>query len=1238
MDTGANCNIINKKIPFSSSKDFAPRHVKFANKTAETCRCSSISFAVDNLRFQGTFLIADIAEDIILGRPLLDSTGLLHLCITDSTAPNPFNTGLQCGSSIQIDHFDDTIGEGEEPQPECLLHEPAYDANTEDIWIGFAAQFNVTPSKLFQFMAWAATATKEKIANVFDNFHTLFPEMPPNFQFDRSDVDVPRSAHPNAPHKEVNKAVHTITNVFNTVWDIKRLGLCRLRSLRIIFNMLKFRPRKIKAQSLNEVMTEALTSELGVFIDAGLMEKVPLKDLEDGIITVSPLDLIAKPPSEGVARYRVITDMKRSGVNEAIEVINYPAPNMDEHLDFVSGKDLISIADALSFFWQLSLHPDSRNYCCVISKLGLLRYVAVPQGLNNAAPHCSQAVHESLMEELIHNIWKAYFDDFGNGVNFRDEPSQKFWDFLIAIAVFHMWALRYNVRFNPKHAYFGFTSAEFLGFTVSKAGKQVSASRTEALTNLECAHTKAAVGHLLGCFVFICKWIPHFAELAAPLYNLLKKGTRIDEAWTSACDDAIASLKECVTKAPILKAVNFLTHLFLRTDGSGIAIGGCMFQIVDLKELAAAYISKKLTAAQQEWPAVQIECFALVYVTRKWKPMYQGHPLIVVELDALNLVWAKSSTNDMIRRWLFEIEQLLRFATIRHIEGSRNQPSDALSRCHHFTCDDGNDDTLQLPHFRLCSAASAANLAKDVVRPKDAMNEDDLDISLLTRFPNNLEVIMTAEIQLLISLAHNDELGHAGTSGTLSVMRRANLHKHSCFTNLEHCTKCIITFIRGCPTCQLTWSILQSKYPCHEMVTHEYFRTIDVDFCYIGEDINGYCHVLGIRDRFTRYVEAFPTKTTTSAEFAVHLLAVGGRYGFFEEVCMDNAGYFTSECIDELLSLMGSKRKRISPYRPQANPMERSNKDILRNLRALCACRQEILSEWSSYLPIVLSIINSTFNAVTHCTPARMMYGDCVDRLRGILLPFGPKLRAELGPSFASKTSDAHAILMAEADALQQKRLAAALSKMPEYNPDKTYKQGEYVVAILPSESRKHKLAPQYRGLYLVVKTSGNNNSTVHCRCPVTDTIHSIQAQDLRLLDLRVLASSEEVTAWAAKLCNEPEYLVTDITDHRFSSTKVKEPLVDRDLTALEFKCFYKDGSFVWNPYAFISQLQQLETYIRIAKRHIPTKALNGNEFEDCVVPALKHFAKNFDVDITQSTTKQAIIVAIRAAILSRNV
>jgi len=434
--------------------------------------------------------------------------------------------------------------------------------------------------------------------------------------------------------------------------------------------------------------------------------------------------------------------------------------------------------------------------------------------------------------------------------------------------------------------------------------------------------------------------------------------------------------------------------------------------------------------------------------------------------------------------------------------------------------------------------------------------------------------------------------------------------------------------------------LLDSKYPLHEMVTHEYFNCIDVDFCYIGLDRNGYKDILGIRCRLTRYVEAFPCKTSTIEEFAPKLLSVGGRYGFMQEVCMDGASYFSSGIIDELLELMGTKRKRISAYRPQSNPMERSNKDVLRHLRALCCCRPEVQDEWSTYLPIVLSVINGTFNAITHTTPSKMMYGDAANRLRGILLPYGPKVRAELGPNFASRTSEIHAFIMAAAEEFHQERIKKALQKMPAYNCEKIYRQGEYVVAILPENSRKSKLQPQYRGIYLVTKTSGNNSSTVHCRCPVTDEVVTIQAQDLRLLDLRVLASSEEKTAWAAKLLNVPEYVVINISDHRFAATKTKGDFSDRDLPAMEFLCHYKMNppqDQCWNEYELIKDLKLLDSYINTVRNRIPIRALNGRDFEDCTVVSLKHFCKTYGIGIDDVHNKADIIARIRNAILLRN-
>ena len=532
FDTGANCNIISKKkisdlIGDNILSSAPSRRIRFPdNSKSESCPVAKLSFTIEHngqlCQFEEEFLVCLIAEDVIFGRNLLDKTGLLHLVITHRTAPNPFEQSL---NNITLEHLDDTIDEEDDTEVPPVDHvlPSAFDSDTPDIWLPFAEQFGLDTQGLFRTLAWAALHSDIKIGDLLENIENI-KKMMSDFSgnpFEKSDLLVERKAHKDAPYPEVNKAVFNIMNAFNIVWDKRRLGLAKFRGLKISINRSIFRPRKIKPQNLNVPMQAALSKELSVFVNAGLLSPVSQEELNSGEMIVSPMDIIPKPKP---GAFRIITDCHRSGLNDASEVINFPAPNAEDHLDSVSGKDLISIADALSFFWQLALHPDSRKYCCVITMLGLLGYNCVPQGLNNAATHCAQVVDETLTAESLKKFWKAYLDDFGNAVNFRESDKEKFWDFLIAILMFHLWALRYNVRFSPEHAYFGFIAVEFLGHKCSKAGKAISESRIVALTSLICEHTKQGVGHFLGCFVFVAKFIPHFAELATPLYNLLKKG------------------------------------------------------------------------------------------------------------------------------------------------------------------------------------------------------------------------------------------------------------------------------------------------------------------------------------------------------------------------------------------------------------------------------------------------------------------------------------------------------------------------------------------------------------------------------------------------------------------------------------------------------------------------------------------------------------------------------------------
>jgi hypothetical protein len=519
----------------------------------------------------------------------------------------------------------------------------------------------------------------------------------------------------------------------------------------------------------------------------------------------------------------------------------------------------------------------------------------------------------------------------------------------------------------------------------------------------------------------------------------------------------------------------------------------------------------------------------------------------------------------------------------------------------------------------------------------DALSTSDKLENMSNIFGSTLDhkLSMTKERYLIISLAHNSVCGHAGVSGTLSLLRRANLHRRACFDNLTHLRQLVSMFIKACPICQLTWSLLVHRYPHTEMVLHDYFSHIDLDFAFIGPDRLGNKDVLVARCRFSRYVEVWPTKTTTFEEFAINLLALVGRYGNFQKYSMDNTNApFSKKLVDHLMALVNGQRHKILAYLPQANPAERSIKEVLRHFRTLSLCRPEVAQSWSVYTPIVMSTINNTFNATTHSTPSKMLYGDCVDHIRGILTPFGKERVRTFGPCWASTFSENHSVIMVEADKYQIQRLEQCLGAMPDFDGNQIFQPGDYVVAVLPNGMRRPKLNPQFRGLFLVHRTSGNNESTVHCKSVLDDSITEIHARDLRPIDMSVLASVDEIRGLAAKLLSVPEWVVSEIHDYRVSITGERpEAINDSMLSSLEFLCFYKDmppaESYWWNRYNDISHLPLLQKYLEVVRKLIPINGADGRALRLHNVPSLKAFCRSYSIPFADASLKADLLLAI---------
>jgi hypothetical protein len=318
LDGGANCNLISNRRAILSQVEpkIEEGNIKFGNDSTNmitqsvmleiTAKQGLISFT-----FKAKFFICELSEDMIIGRPTLNSTGLIHLYITEGdVSPNPFAVH----SSIIIETMDDKLGELDEDDDVERFVEPAFDQNTVNLWEKFSESLGISSEELFNLIYWAASQTEIDSQDLLRNASKYVSQLPSQYvRFRRSDLEIERKSDSRAPWKELNKAVYTIQNALNSVWDIANRGIAKFRPMHIPFDWSKYKAVRVNAQHLNEPMSNALKDLLNGFESKGLIADIP-REKVDALTTISPLMVY---PKKDPTKYRLLWDGKRSGVNAA---------------------------------------------------------------------------------------------------------------------------------------------------------------------------------------------------------------------------------------------------------------------------------------------------------------------------------------------------------------------------------------------------------------------------------------------------------------------------------------------------------------------------------------------------------------------------------------------------------------------------------------------------------------------------------------------------------------------------------------------------------------------------------------------------------------------------------------------------------------------------------------------------------------------------------------------------------
>lgn len=608
---------------------------------------------------------------------------------------------------------------------------------------------------------------------------------------------------------------------------------------------------------------------------------------------------------------------------------------------------------------------------------GLWEFTRMPYGLTGATQTCQRGLDNILQncKDCVDN----YVDDcivFSDNMTTHISDLQKVLGRLLAA----------GLTLRGSKCFFGKTKTTHLGYEYSANGVAPSPEKTKSISTWTAPKTIKELRSFLGLVNFYRRFVPNFADMAAPLTELT--GKNIQFKWESKHQQAFNALKHALVSPPILDYPKHDDTFVLATDASDTSLGAVLSTT---RGTVIEYASRTLTKAERSYSTTEKECLAIVWATHKLRHYLIGAHFIV-ETDHKPLEWLQSKRSSHARsqkleRWALELRGF--DFSIVHRQGSHNQHADALSRRPVTTVTINSD-----LDSKAMAAAQKSDPVLDVVLKQLASKEAPsftgswrkfplkrfhqiwsqliLDQSVLYRKVNSptmqeeklLFVVPTSLQKQFLRRAH-DESGHQGADRTM-----ARLSETAYWIGMG---KDVSSYCNRCFTCQRTKAPTTFPAPLQPVVASRPWELVAVDILKVPMSHQGKQYMLVVQDYFSKWPFAIPL-SDQKADTIVRILKdqVFTLMGPPQRLHSDQGKSFESHILSELCRAFGVTKSHTTPYHPMGDGLvERMNRSILNLLRGLV----EKEGDWEEHLQLLLYVYRTTKHATTGLSPYEILFG-----------------------------------------------------------------------------------------------------------------------------------------------------------------------------------------------------------------------------------------------------------------------
>jgi hypothetical protein len=826
-------------------------------------------------------------------------------------------------------------------------------------------------------------------------------------------------------------------------------------------------------------------------------------------------------------------------VNKFIITHHGYIPNVEHEIQKIKGFTIFIDLDMANAFHQLLLGPVTSARLSVVTPWGQYQPRFMPEGVAPASI-------------LLQDVMREIFSDFHEwAVIIFDNIlllAHNYQDAYDKLERFLQRCKERNIVLKLSKSFFGFSEVKFFGYLIRHDSYELGEDRKGVIERLPFPRTVKETQSFLGVSIFFQRFVPNYAVIVAPLYDMTKQSFNWDRStWTIDYNKVFGDAKVAILASLRLFFPDYSLRWVVRTDASLFGVGGVLFQVfIDADGVEVfqpiAFVSKKFSEAATKWATIQQECYGIYFTLHKLQYYVRGK-FFELETDHANLQWMEASENPMIVRMRVFVQGLVR--VIRHISAVQNKLADFFSR---YQLGKNESSSLmmirllfseELSELRLISRSFDLDNSVEELFPQLAMAvfSDNKSAELVEK---NSFYAVSEEVAATCKQVHNARVGHMGSRKTW-----VSLNKHFPGHNIPFAM--VEEFIMSCPVCQKDrLRVANSIPPIYRTIKPASFRkAIGVDNVSITPaDILGNAGATVVVNLFSGHSKCYPYKNISAENTAISIFQYIANFGLFDEIHTDPGVDFKSKLVSMLEQYLGVLHIFSLVDRHESNGVERVIQEVLRHLKAI-VFEERVLSKWSSptILPVVEHIINNTpLSERGGYTAFQLTFGS-QDQSYYILNNMGIDKSKVSSWAGLVKELDENISLIREVSKKYQDELVLKRSSKQKANQ---YQPGDFVTIIPKGPFKSAKLLPRYKGPYEVIKQIKNDVSGRHLAMG--------GITDMHVEDLQLFVGSRDQALEAANW-DADQYVVESITAHKGDPWH---------RTTMEFFVTYADGDQLW--------------------------------------------------------------------------